>query len=278
MHVVVLDALDAHRLEGSGADVQGDEGGIHTLGADRRQQRVVEVQPGGRCSHRAGLGLVGIDGLVALAVGVLVGAVDVRRQRHVADALEQRQHRLGKAQLEQRSVAHHHLGRAATVDEDLHARLGRLAGAHVGQHPMAVEHPLDEDLQLAAGGLVAEQARRNHPGVVEHHQVAGAQVLQQIGKVAVAQLAARAIQYQQATGAPLGQRMTGDQRIGKLEMEVSNTHAGALERPHSLPEMHCSRHAGGPPHSRQSPYLSPILIRLKKNGGGQPCVSGYLHP
>ncbi|MNZ77009.1 hypothetical protein D3C78_955320 [compost metagenome] len=230
MHVVVLDALDAHRLEGAGADVQGDEGGVHAPGADRRQQGIVEVQPGGGRRHRAGLALVGIDGLVALAVGVLVGAVDVGRQRHVADALEQRQHRLGKAQLEQRSVAHHHLGRAATVDEDLHARLGRLAGAHVGQHAVAVEHPLDEDLQLAAGGLVAEQARRNHPGVVEHHQVAGAQVFQQIGELAMAQCARRTVQHQQATGTPRGQRMAGDQLIGKLELEVCNTHEQGSRR------------------------------------------------
>jgi S-adenosylmethionine:tRNA ribosyltransferase-isomerase len=133
---------------------------------------------------------------------------------------------------------------------------GSIAAPTAGLHfTEAILRSLDEDLQLAAGGLVAEQARRNHPGVVEHHQVAGAQVLQQIGKLAVAQLAARTVQHQQATGAPLGQRVTGDQRIGKLEMEVSNTHAGALERPHSLPEMHCSRHASGPLRRRQIPLL-----------------------
>ncbi|CAD5375534.1 hypothetical protein OF001_U10221 [Pseudomonas sp. OF001] len=256
VHVVVLDALDAYRLEGASADVQGDEGGVHALFADRGEQTIVEVQAGGGRGHRTGLALVGVDGLVALAVGVLVGAVDVRRQRHVAHALEQHQHRLGEAQLEQRVVAGEHLGLAAAVDVDQAARLGRLAGTHMGQHAPLVEQALDEDLQATAGGLLAEQPRRDHPGVVEHHQVAGTQVVQQVGELAVADLAARAVQHQQAAGAALGQRVARDQPVGKLEMEVCNTHRGTLERPHSLPEMPPARHAPGPCQSAQSPLLS----------------------
>lgn len=45
---MVLDALDTHRLEGTGADMQGNEGGIHR--ADRLEQRLVEVQAGGRAA------------------------------------------------------------------------------------------------------------------------------------------------------------------------------------------------------------------------------------
>ena len=47
---------------------------------------------------------------------------------------------------------------------------------------------------------------------------------EQVGELAVAQLPARAIELQQATGTTLGQRVTSDQRLGKVEVEIGNTH------------------------------------------------------
>ncbi|MNR02666.1 hypothetical protein D3C85_1185280 [compost metagenome] len=73
---------------------------------------------------------------------------------------------------------------------------------------------------------MAEQARRDHPGVVEHHQVAGTQVAQQVGKVPVIQGACFAIQDKESAGAAFGQGMTGNQSFGKLEMEVGYAHGG----------------------------------------------------
>ncbi|MCY1430792.1 hypothetical protein D9M71_467470 [compost metagenome] len=228
VHPVLFDALHPHRLEGAGADVQGDERGFHALRADRLEQRLVEVQPGGGCGHRAGA--LGVDRLVALAVVRFVRTIDVGRQRHVADPLQQRQHFLGEAQLEQRVVALQHLRLAAALDEDGRARLGRFARTHVGQHAVAVQHAFDEDFQLAAGSLLAEQARRDHPGIVEHHQVARAQQFQHIGELPVRQFAARAVQHQQAAGAAFGERMAGDQVVGQVKMKIGDTHGGLSRR------------------------------------------------
>ena len=75
------------------------------------------------------------------------------------------------------------------------------------QHPILIQHPLNQHFQRTAGGLAAEQARRNHAGIVEHHQIARAQIAQQIDKLSVGDAAARAIQTQQAAAAPLGQRV-----------------------------------------------------------------------
>lgn len=142
----------------------------------------------------------------------------------MADTLEQRQHLFAETQLEQGVVAGDHLGLAATVDEDLRAFFRRLAGAHVGQHAVAVEHALDQHFQLAAGGFLAEQPRRDHPGVVEHHQVAGAQVVEQVSELLVGQLAAGAIEHQQAAAMTLGQWMAGDQGIGEFEGKIGDAH------------------------------------------------------
>ncbi len=222
---MVLDTLDAHRLEGARAHMQGHEGRLHALATNGRQQLVIEMQPGGRRRHRSGL--LRIDGLIALAIRLIIRAVDIGRQRHVSDALEQRQHRLGEAQLEQGVVARDHLGLATAIDENLRARLGRLARTNVRQHAILIEHTLHQHLQLAAGGLLAEQARRDHAGVVEHHEIAGAQLLQHIGELAMTQLATRAIELQQTAGATLGQRMAGDQRLGEIEVKIGNTHDSA---------------------------------------------------
>ena len=222
MHVVVFDLVDPHRLEGARAHVQGDEGTLYTLGGNLLQQRLIEVQACGRCGDCTGS--FGVHSLVALTVGALVGAVDVRRQRHVADTVEQRQHLFGEAQLEQRVMACDHFGLAAAIDEDDRAYLGRLAGAYMGQHPMAVEHALDQHFQLAAGSFLAEQPRRDHPGVVEHHQVAGAQVLEQIGELPVRQRAGWPIEHQQTAAMALGQRVAGDQGIGEFEGKIGDAH------------------------------------------------------
>ena len=94
----------------------------------------------------------------------------------------------------------------------------------MGQHTVAVEYTLDQDFQLAAGGFLAKQPRRNHPGVVEHHQVARPQVVEQIGELLVRQRPARAIEDQQTAAMALGQRVAGDQGIGEFEGKIGDAH------------------------------------------------------
>ncbi len=143
----------------------------------------------------------------------------------MTDPLQQRQYRLGKTQLEQRIMACHHLGLGATIDQDTAARLGGFAGTNVRQHPKLVDYSFNQHFQRTAGLLATKQAGRNYPGIVEHHQIAGAQILEQIDKLTVSQLAGRPVEAQQPTGAPLGQRMPCDQLIGQVEMKVTETHA-----------------------------------------------------
>src|SRR5471032_3082301 len=108
----------------------------------------------------------------------------------------------------------------------------------MGQHAITVEHSLYQNFQLAAGSLLAKQPRRNHPGIVEHHQIARAQMLKQISELTVCQGAADPIEGQQATAAPLGQRVASDQRIREFESKVSNAHDGVrLAGPGSLAEI-----------------------------------------
>ncbi len=222
MHEVIFDTLDPHRLKGAGAYMQGNESALDALFGDGREQRLIEMQPRGRRCH--GAGAFGIYGLIALAVGGFVRPVDIGRQRHMAGSLQQRQHFFGKAQLEQRIVTSQHLGFAATVDQNRRAGLGRFTRTHMGQYPMAIQYALDQYFQLAAGSLLPEQPRRNHPGIVEHHQIARAQIFQQIAELTMGQLASGAVEHQQTAGTTLGEGMTGDKSVRQLEVKVGNAH------------------------------------------------------
>ena len=120
--MVIFDALNPYRLKGPSPHMQGHERAFNTLLGNRRKQRLVEMQPCGRRGN--GTGPRGIHRLVALAVGFVIRPVYIRRQRHMADPLKQRQHLFGKAQLEQGIVAREHFGLAAAIEQNLRAGLG----------------------------------------------------------------------------------------------------------------------------------------------------------
>src|SRR5690606_30722350 len=148
--------------------MQRDEGRFDALFAQRTQQGLIEMEPRSRRRDRASA--LGIDRLVAFAVSAVIRPVYIRRQWHVSDTLEERQHLLGKLQFEQRIVPSQQRRLATAVEMNLRAGLRRLARANVSQHTMAIQHALDQYLELSASVLLAEQARRDHTGIVEHHQ------------------------------------------------------------------------------------------------------------
>ena len=79
VHAVFAHIIHAHRLEGARAHVQGDVAEFDALFAQRLQQRLVEMQAGGRRRHRAELARE--HGLVTLVVVDARFAVDVGRKR-----------------------------------------------------------------------------------------------------------------------------------------------------------------------------------------------------
>ena len=152
----------------------------------------------------------------------------------MAEALHQLMGRLAarafKAQVEQRAVlvgpaATQHGVEAATVlaaaQVDARAGQGLLADAHVGHDVVAFQYALDQQLQPAAAGLLAEDARLDHARVVEHQQVAGLQQIGQLVEDAVGGRVGIVAAVEQARGTALGGRMLGNQLLGKLEVEIA---------------------------------------------------------
>ena len=139
-----------------------------------RQQRLVEMQRRRRRRHRARV--PGEDGLVALDVLRRVAVLDVGRQRHMAMPLHQGMGIVAEGEPEQRAVgvgpAALQGGGEAALHGQRRAHRRLLAHLHVRGDLVVAQHALDQQFGLAAGRLLAEQARLHDLGVVEHQQVA----------------------------------------------------------------------------------------------------------
>src|ERR1035437_515939 len=90
MQFVDLHFFYSDGLKRAHSEVQGDLGDFNSASTNLVQDFRREVQTGGRRSHRLchGPRRLRVDGLVALAVGRPVVAVDVRGKGHVSDALD----------------------------------------------------------------------------------------------------------------------------------------------------------------------------------------------
>ena len=187
VHTVLGEVLGLDRLEGASAHMQGDLGLRYTHGAQGVEQRLVKVQGGGGCCHSAGV--FGKHGLIARSILWGVGVRDVRRQRHMAIPLQQgvrvltlviaenktKQCAIGVWPAPQQSGAQP--SSAMEFDGAAHFRL--FAHPHVRCDLVAAQHPFDQQFDPPACGFFAEQAGLDHPRVVEHQQIAGAQQARQ---------------------------------------------------------------------------------------------------
>ena len=182
MHDVLVETVGAHRLKGAGTHVQGEVAETDAAPFQRVQQRVVEMQAGGRRGD--GTDLACIYRLVTLVVVAARLALDIWRQRQAAGVQQPALQRLRnvEAQPVELAFAAEHLGLAAGVQRDPRPHLGRLADAELRARLVGAEQALDQDLDAAAGRLLPEQPRRNYSGVVEHQQVTGGQQLGQFAK------------------------------------------------------------------------------------------------
>jgi hypothetical protein len=63
----------------------------------------------------------------------------------------------------------------------------------MGDDFMLSSHPFDQHLYLATGFLFAKKARRNHPGIVKHQQVARLEKLRKFTENPVVELAGKTV-------------------------------------------------------------------------------------
>ena len=235
VEVDVFDAVYADGLEGAEADVECDVGGLDAALPEGFQNLWREVEAGG--GRGDGAGLLGVDGLVALAVFWAVFAMDVGRERHVADAVE------GGVEVGDWLEADGTLAVFAVGDDFcLEAAVAKAddfsgedfaAGADEGEpFPLGEllgEHDLDAAGGVMAGlgmeaGALAVKARGYDPGVVEDEEVAGLEEGGKVAEVAVGEGSGGAVEGEHARGGAVGEGFLRDEFFGEMEIEIGDEH------------------------------------------------------
>ncbi len=253
MKFVILDAVDADGLKGSEADMEGDFGGLDSALADAIEGFRGEMKAGGRGCYRSAL--LCVDGLIAFAIAGGIRARDVGRERDVADAIEggeESVHALnglkadaalaefGAGQdlglkffeiaivlAEEQSLADAYFAAGANQAFPIVGIGGELAG----------QKNLDAAVEEIAGGRIVRADRVSagafaaaiepggkDAGVVEDHKIAGLQQVREIAEQAVGITAAGSLQMQHAGTVAGGERLLGNEFVGKVEVEVRNQH------------------------------------------------------
>lgn len=183
VHLVVVEVVGGHRGEGGGAHGQFQRAHHSPRRPAAVQHRLGEVEPGGGGGgrHRA----VGVDGLVALGVGQLLG--DVGGKGHLAGHFHEDVGITDRLHLAPSVVAQSlpHLHHRLAVEPQLGARWHPAARTHQRVPPAVLARFQQQDLHPAPGGLVEPQPGGHDPAVVHHQHVAGGQQLGQVPGQAV---------------------------------------------------------------------------------------------
>src|SRR5690606_31344536 len=188
VHAMLEHILYPDRLKGARSHMQGHVRRIDPQRTYALQQRLVEMQPGGGSSNSAWMPVE--HGLITLAVGQLILALDVRWQGDVPVDFQlpgqvwRREAEVVELPLAPQNLCNQRLSRLS-LEQQARAGLRRLARPHLGQCLTVAQHPLDQRLDAPPALLAPQQTCRNHPGVVEHQQVLRGQELRQIGEMAM---------------------------------------------------------------------------------------------
>src|SRR5262249_14389088 len=157
------DFLVEQRLECPGPNVECNLDDLNPIRAQARQQRLIKVQSCCRGCYRSRVPRE--YGLVALAVGGVVGAMYIRRKRDMAAALEERVHGVAIGQLEKpRAIAfpapERHASSACNIEHVSRSQF--LSGFRPRHEVVIITFVEKEDFEfLGAGGALAKHPRWN---------------------------------------------------------------------------------------------------------------------
>jgi hypothetical protein len=192
--------------------------------------------------------VLGINGLVALAIAEGIRPLDIRREGDVADAIESGEEvvvlTLGglkadvalaefpSAQdlgLQFAEIAIALAKEQAFADADLAAGPNQtfpIVGLGV---ELVAEQNLDAAGEDIAGAFAASiEPRWKDAGVVENQQIAGLQQVRKVAEPAVGMAAAGSLQIEHAGFVASGEGFLGNEVVGKMEVEVGNQHGVRL--------------------------------------------------
>jgi hypothetical protein len=237
----VSEILGADRLKGSKTYVEGDGFDLDAALTELIKNFGSEVKTGGRSGGRSGF--VRVHRLIAFAVFRAVVAMDIRRQRHVADLFEDGL-KIGRRREAEGALAElsggknlggeQRLGFVRSVEVKVLAGLDLAAGTDESRPVISSKRLGQQDFDASAGegrallraqaGTGSVEAGRDDAAVVEDEEVAGTKDLGKIAEEIVAVFSRLPVEEEHAAGASNRRRRLGDQFFGEIEMEIGYTH------------------------------------------------------
>lgn len=111
------------------------------------------------------------------------------------------------------------LGGKLAREQDLDAPVKKIAGGEI-----AAANGLG-----AKAGAASVKTSGKDAGVVENYNIVGAEQIGKVAKIAVVIFAGGALQVQHAGAVAGGERLLGDEFLGKMEVEIGNLHGFRLQ-------------------------------------------------
>ena len=247
---VILDALDADGLKRTEAHVQCDFGDFDAALLKAAQDFGREVEAGSGRGNRTAL--AGVDGLVALAIPLAVFAGNVRWQGHVAksfyDFEKIVQRRKADATLPKLSPAEHFRLEIIMLPKKevlAHTDFSPRANQAFPLARILIELARQQDLHPAVEKITrgriplayglrfgtrppSVKAGGKHAGIVEDHEVIGAQQVGEIPKNSIFEPRVLALDMEQARISTVGERFLRNLKLGQVVMKMGDEHAARL--------------------------------------------------
>src|SRR6266702_3550252 len=235
VQVDFIEALDAERRECSEPDVKRDARHFDALGGERIKNVWREMEAGRWGSHRSAFARK--HSLIAFAIGICIVAANVRRQRHMADEVQDGEEIVYWSKSQQtlaEFAAVEHFGfefdGTATRGEGepfansyflsgLHERTPGVVGARLGEQNFNLRCGC---LSIANRGAMSEKTGGNDAAVVEYNEIAGLEERGKAGEAVVAQCTGGAVHHQHTALAALSGLLLRNQLRQQVDIEVGN--------------------------------------------------------
>ena len=224
MHLMLRDLVLFHRAEGAQTHMKGDIAQLDAHSLDLLQQLRGEVQS--RRGGRRRADHLRINRLIALLI--LQFSLDIRRKRHPAQLLQNLKKDAFVLKMYQPVAIGQnllHLRLKLTFSKGNTGTLAQLfARAHKTlPHVASLVHQ-QQDLHRAAGRTVADEPGRQHPGVIQHEAVPGAQELGQVIEMMVADLTGGLVQCHQPGAVPAVKWSLRNELLGQVIVKIACLH------------------------------------------------------
>jgi hypothetical protein len=223
---MVLDLLDPDGRKGSNANMEGDPCEVDPSGLDRLEKGMGEMEPRSRSSD--GSIFFRQDGLITLPVLRFIRSPDVRGKGNMTELLK-KIHDLSPGSEPNLRLPPLHFQNIPRkilpkLDPGSRSDLFRILDQSFPFSWRSIPRGYEKDFALSSSLFLPDEPGWEDPSIIHHDEVPRAQEIGQILEGSMLNLPRVPVDHHQTRVTPFGRRVLGDQRRGKVKIELFNSH------------------------------------------------------